>query len=344
MKQLSKIFITLFLAICLIPFVGLLLGFESGAGANEILSPPPRFGLNMLNEAADYVADRFALRQYLVSCWSWLNETLLHSSAEEQVILGSDGFLYFSETLDDYCGISLSDEELERIAQRLASLQQELEDEGKQFVFTVAPNKNSLYPGWMPAAFACRHEQSNAVRLLPWLKQYGVNYADLFAPLSEEMLYYKTDTHWTARGAALGADTILAALGRESSYASHSFGTEGIHKGDLYEMLYPVFSGRETETVDLSGLSYRALNDTNAGNAITIRTECDSGAGSLLCWRDSFGIALYPYLADAFASATFSRAADYDLSRFAGTNYDTVVLEIVERNLPRLLPEVASKS
>ncbi len=343
MKHFSKIFITLFLAICLTPFIGLLLGFESAAGANEILSPPPRFGLTVLNETAEYVADRFALRQHLVSCWSWLNEKLLRTSAEEQVILGGDGFLFFSDTLDDYCGISLKEEELERIAQRLASLQEELEAEGKQFVFTIAPNKNSLYPGWMPAAYACRHEQSNAVRLLPWLKQYGVNYADLFTPLSEEMLYYKTDSHWTARGAALGADTILAALGRESSYASHSFGTEGIHKGDLYEMLYPAFSGREAETLDLSGLSFRALNDTNGGNAITIRTESEYGAGTLLCWRDSFGIALYPYLADAFESATFSRAADYDLSRFADAEYDTVILEIVERNIPRLLPAELSE-
>ena len=117
MKRLSKIFITLFLALCITPFAGLLLGFESAAGANEILSPPPRFGLTVLNETADYVADRFAMRQVFVSAWSWLNEKLLHSSAEEQVILGSDGFLYFSETLDDYCGLALTDGELEQIAQ-----------------------------------------------------------------------------------------------------------------------------------------------------------------------------------------------------------------------------------
>ena len=339
MKALSKIFIALFLALLLIPSVGMLLGFESAAGANEILSPPPRFGIGMLNETADYVADRFALRQEMITLWSWLNEKLLHTSAQEQVLLGRDGFLFFSDTLDDYTGVSLSDGELAQIAQRLRALQDSLEAEGKRFVFTIAPNKNSLYSEYMPRAIVNHHESANAARLLPYLERYGVHYADLFAPLSKELLYYRTDSHWTAEGAAVGADTILAALGRESGYAGHVFRTNGVHRGDLYEMLYPTLPGREAELADLTGLHYTALNEVNGGNAVTISTENDQGSGRLLCWRDSFGIALYPYLADAFETATFSRAADYDLSRFADTEYDTVILEIVERSLPRLVPE-----
>ena len=235
MKHLPKILIALFLAICLTPFVGLLLGFESAAGANEILSPAPRFGLTMLNEASDYVADRFALRQQCISLWSLLNEKLLRTSAEEQVVLGRDGFLYYSATLDDYTGVSLSDAELEAIAGRLLALQKALEAEGKRFVFTIAPNKNSLYPEHMPAGIANRHESSSAVRLIPYLERFGVHYADLFTPLSQELLYYRTDSHWTAQGAARGADAILAALGRESAYSAHEFGQEGVHRGDLYE-------------------------------------------------------------------------------------------------------------
>ncbi len=338
MKRVSKIFISLFLVLCLIPSAGMLLGFESEAGANAIPAPAPRFGIGMLSECADYVADRFALRQELISVWSWLNERLLHTSAEEQVILGSEGWLYYSETLDDYTGVSLSDAELEQIAQRLAALQGALASEGKAFVFTVAPNKNSLYPEHMPKALANRHEDSSVERLLPYLEQYGVHYADLFAPLSARTLYYRSDSHWTAEGAALGADTILAALGRESAFAAHRFGTQGVHRGDLYEMLFPAFRGREAETVDLDGFAHTALTETNGGSAITIRTACPGGSGRLLCWRDSFGIALYPYLADAFETATFSRAADYDLSRFEDSDYDTVILEIVERSLPRLVP------
>ena len=52
-----------------------------------------------------------------------------------------------------------------------------------------------------------------------------------------------------------------------------------------------------------------------------------------------FGIALYPYLAEAFAAAEFSRSADYSVEAFSGLGADAVILEIVERNLPLLLPD-----
>ena len=44
-------------------------------------------------------------------------------------------------------------------------------------------------------------------------------------------------------------------------------------------------------------------------------TVHDMGRYPQLCWRDSFGIALYPYLAETFHDAVFSRSATYDLVR-----------------------------
>ena len=60
--------------------------------------------------------------------------------------------------------------------------------------------------------------------------------------------------------------------------------------------------------------------------------------GSLYCRRDSFGIALYPFLADSFQQAEFSRSADYSVAAFSELDADVVILEIVERNIPLLLP------
>ena len=82
-------------------------------------------------------------------------------------------------------------------------------------------------------------------------------------------------------------------------------------------------------------LSYICESDPNGGNAITIKTVCDAGTDGLMCWRDSFGIALYPYLAQSFAAATFSRSADYDLT--LANSADAVIIELVERNLSNIL-------
>lgn len=326
----SKVYIALFLLLCLLPSLGILIFGESGAAANEILSPRPRWGWEMLSQTGDYLADHFAMRQPMVTLWSRLNAALGRSS-DEQVLLGREGWLYYSPSLPDYLGEHLSEEELERIARNLASLQRQCEESGRRFLFTIAPNKNSLYPEHMPAWAVNRHEEANSVRLRPLLEKYGVPYADLFAL---DLPYYRTDTHWTAEGAARGADAILAALGRESGFAARSFAAQGRHLGDLYEMLYPGTVGAEAAIVDTTGFSHEALGKLNGGNAMNIRTRNAAGEGSLFCWRDSFGIALYPYLAEAYAEAVFSRSTDY---RLPEGDWDTLVLEIVERNLPNLL-------
>lgn len=336
----SVLYLALALLLCLTPSLGMLVLGESGAAANEQLAQAPQwrteeggFNRRILNDASDYLADRFALRQELVTLWAKLNASLLRSSTEEQVVLGRDGWLYYAPTLADYTGQALAEEELEAIALRIAAIQAEAEGRGARFLFTVAPNKNSLHPEAMPAAYPNRHEEGNLVRLLPYLEQYGVNYVDLFDPA---IPYYRTDSHWTAQGAAMAADRLLRAAGKESAYASGGFAAgEEPRKGDLYEMLCPAGKGTEAEVVYTGTLRFEHLNAARGGNAITIRTS-GSGGGSLYCWRDSFGIALYPYLADAFESAVFSRSTDYALP---DGDYDLVILEIVERSLPTLLQE-----
>lgn len=292
--------------------------------------------LSFLSDVSDYIADRFAFRQELATAWAGVNAKLLGTSVEEQVILGSDGWLYFSDTLPDYMGQGMSDTELRYLANDLALMQEYIESQGKHFIFTVAPNKNSIYSEHMPEYIENRHSESNAARVGAYLDAAGVNYLDLFDILgNEENLYYKTDTHWNSRGAALAADGLLNMLDRGGDYSTASFAVSEEHRGDLYEMLYP--AGRATETATVYGgeFSYVCESDPNGGNAITIKTSCDGGSGGLMCWRDSFGIALYPYLAQSFVAATFSRSADYDLT--LADSADTVIIELVERNLSNIL-------
>ena len=344
-RILRIVWICLFLALCLIPSLGMLSAGETQPSANEILASRPQFILKdgkwntkVLNDVSDYIADRFAFRKPLVTAWAKLNANLFHASAEEQVVLGSDEWLYYEPTLDDYMGLSMSEDELDRAASYLAALQQEAKDRGAELFFTIAPNKNSLYGENMPSFIPENHACSNAEKLKPYLDRYGVNYIDLFAVFSdrEETLYYRQDSHWTERGAALAADSLLAAMGKESAYFPADFRPGEPHRGDLYEMLYP--SGRDTEESEAlaSGFSYTLSGDPKGGNALKIRSECEGKSGTLLCWRDSFGISLYPYLAESYGSALFLRSSDYDLAEIEKTGADTVLIELVERNLEQL--------
>ena len=343
---LPYLFIGIFFLLCLIPSVGMLISGPSPLLANESAPRTPalrdrngNLNIDVLTDTTEYVGTRFALRPYLVSARSFLFENVLHSSAEEQVTLGTGGELYYSSTLDDYCGVGLDDASLRIIAGHLAEIQAAVEANGGSFLFTIAPNKNSVIPDRMPSRFYPDRVGANYTRLLPLLEEYGVHTLDLYGLLTGHPdLYYRTDSHWTPEGAALAADALLSALNRESSFAAGPFREDGLHVGDLYQMLYPTGRGREPELVYAPGYSYETASDPYGGNAVTIRTASPAGSGSLYCRRDSFGIALYPYLAESYESAVFSRSEDYSVEAFSELTADAVILEIVERNLSRLLP------
>ena len=340
-KTFCKIIIIVFLVLCLIPSVGMLFAGPSGAAGNEILSPAPRlerldgtFNRNFLSEASAWFDDRFALRQQLSAAWSGLNAFLFGCSVNDDVILGREGWLFFTDSLKDYVGELLPDEVIEAAARHIAEIQECCHENGAEFAFTVAPNKNSLYPEYMPRRFPAGNPR-NVDRLVEKLSELGVKYVDLHEAFrkNEEVLYFQTDSHWNSRGAALAADHILPVLGMESGYFRGEFREGTDHSGDLFEMLYPSVKSREKDFDYCPGYSFRCTSDPQSGNAIEFSTENPSGTGRLLCWRDSFGISLYPYLAESFSSADFSRSSQYDLERIRNGNYDAVVIEIVERNI-----------
>ena len=344
--MINRLIIALFLILCLIPSLGMAVVGESEAAANEVLAKFPAFldksgkpDSGYLTKISDWASDRFAFRQELITAWSVLNSALFRTSVEDKVVIGKSGWLYYAETLDDYTGVCMDDAKLEAAARNLSLMQEYAESKGAEFLFTIAPNKNSIYPGYMPDHIPHADTQGNAERLIPLFEEYDVRYADLFSAISDtdEVLYFKTDSHWDSKGAALAADVILSGLGRDSAYFSSAFTDGDEHTGDLYEMLYPAGKFTETDRKYARGFSYTTAKDPNGGNAINIESSSEAGSGRLLCWRDSFGVALYPFLAESFHDARFSRSATYDLIRMEQEATDAVVIELVERNIGYLL-------
>ena len=340
-KRLSSLlFVGVFLILCLLPAAATAIAGPSETVANEppVAAPDLRnwdgsFNADVLSQAADWLGRHFALRREAITLWAWLNAKLLGSSVTDSVLLGRDGWLYYAPTRGDYTRSDpMTERELWCAARTLYLLQEYAQSRGAAFLFTVAPNKNSLYPENMPALTRL-DAPSNAQRLSGRLAEMGVACADLFETFAarEQSYYFPTDSHWNGKGAALAADSILGALGRDSAYLSGSF-ADSTHRGDLYEMLYPAGKKADPDYA-YTGFSFTA--DSGDPDSITIRTECAEGEGRLLCYRDSFGRNLYPFLAQSFAQATFSRKNVYDPGTLA--EGDTMIVELVERNLPYLI-------
>lgn len=349
MKKSYVIYTALFFVICLVPLVGMALPErEEASTENRTLAGAPvlkdeeGWNLDYLADAGDYFQDHFGFRQELVTANALVKGKLFGVSTADSVIQGTDSWLYYKDSLDDYLGMNqMSERGLFNVAHSLAMMQAYVERQGADFLFTIAPNKNSLYGENMPYYDSRKisEENKNLVRIKSWLEQEGVHYADLYQMFreQEEVLYHKRDSHWNNKGAALASDMLLDALGK-----THLMFTEAPSEwrtdftGDLDEMLYPLATTPEEEIYyeGLDRFSYVGEVESNFDPRIT--TVNPSAQGSLIMYRDSFGNTLLPFFANNYASAYFSRGIPYQMTDLAEHQADTVIVERAERFLPEM--------
>lgn len=339
-KILAWIFAAGVLIMSITLVAGILFAGPAQAGANEVLSKSPqlknkdgKLNDNFLGDTAAWVNDHFFGRQELISIHNKTVSTVFGTSAADDVILGSDGWLYYTSTLNDYTGLETMDHaDILMAARNLELMQEYCQSQGREFAFVIAPNKNSLYPEHMPN-YGAYAPSTNAKALMAELDSRGVAYIDLFEIFSqqEEVLYFAHDSHWDSKGAALGADSINAAFGVESNYFGGDFSQRTPHEGDLYDMLYPSLTDPEQDKVYGGILEFTYTSKATKADSITLETASQA-QGSLLCYRDSFGNLLYPYLADSYGTSRFSRSVNYDLTQEG----QYVLVELVERNISYL--------
>ncbi len=341
-KIASAVFIAVILLLCLVPSLGMAFFGPSEAGANEVLAQPPKLtdelGFNgaVLADTRQFLDERFFARQELITAGRRLSSFAFGTAGSREVEVGRGGWLFYNETVSDLAGVEgLSDRELFCAANNVRLMEEYCESVDVEVVFTLAPNKNSLYPEYM--RLGAITGERDIEKLYALLDAMECDYLDLFDVLGnrDETLYFAHDSHWTSRGAALGADAINAALGVDSGFFEGEFKEEP-HTGDLFEMLYPAGRDSETDLVPVNEPVFTFGEGGTRPDSITINTE-SAADGTLLCYRDSFGNDLFPYLAASFGSARFSRSPQYDLALISELGADAVVIELVERNIRYLL-------
>lgn len=346
--QLKKLGYILFVGavatICILPVAVMPWQMEKAVGNEQLASFPElrkedeNFNTGILNELADYFADHFGFRHEMITLNDWLTETAFKTLDSNSVLLGKDSWLFYKSTLEDYTGTNLFTARQSYAAAHVLGLMQEYcEQNGIDFCFTIAPNKNSMYSSQMPARYAAASVR-NAQLLKQQMEQQNVRYMDLFEVLSnsKEQLYYRLDSHWNMRGAQLAAQALLKELkGCEVEFDPFVTGKKLPHTGDLYEMVYP--AGSETEQDTAYDFTYQYDEKFHSADDITIHTKNSEADGSVFVYRDSFGINLHPFLAQSYGSACFSRNMPYRLTAVMEEQPDVLLVELVERNLNWLL-------
>ncbi len=350
-KVLNIIFIAVFFGMCSVPLVGILLGHKNINAEKRALAPAPEIvteeGINtdFTREFDDYFTDNFAFRPNLVTLYAELNAALFGESISDQVILGKDGWLFFEPALSDYMKTNtLSGNEISRLAKTLEMERDYVESRGAAFIFTIAPNKASIYGQYMPDRYKVFGGNSNAEKLFSQLDSIGFEYVDLFKALrnGETQLYHKLDTHWNNSGALIGYNALLGRVSELKSgftYNTHKELIPSLDKtweGDLSGMLYPAAGMLDDQYVYDIGKKYTTEKPMRSLEDLTIKTQNEKGSLNLVMFRDSFANALIHFISNEFASITYTRAVPYDYSLLSDDT-DVVILEIVERNIPEML-------
>lgn len=356
-KSIGIIFVVLFFGLCLVPSLGIFTGRTNTNSEKRTLAVMPDIitnqGINgeFTKQYDDYFTDNFAFRSDLITLDAFLYADVLGQSVSDQVIVGKDGWLFFEPTVNDYKKTDLlTDDEIYRIYRTLSIQKSYLENNGIDFIFTVAPNKAAIYGAYMPDRYLVEGDLSNFEKLAALFADRNFDYVNLHEVLRSGrdagilQLYHKMDTHWNNAGAMLVYNALLTKVAVLDNSFLFDSGNDLIPRkqiswqGDLSGMLYPAANLLDMQYVFDVKKEYTALRPIKSLEDLTIQTTCPAGSLDLLMFRDSFANALIPLFSNAFASVNYSRAVPYDYTQIdAGT--DVVILEIAERNLLNIISE-----
>ena len=134
MKKLQILYITAFFAACLVPSLGMAVTKQETSSENRQLSEFPNLkteeGINIqwFPQAGEYFQEHFALRNEFVTANALLSGKVMGTSTADGVIQGTDGWLYYKDSLSDYLGEELlSERSLFNIAHTLSMMHENLE-------------------------------------------------------------------------------------------------------------------------------------------------------------------------------------------------------------------------
>ena len=345
-------------AICL-PMADTLLDLDpTRLSEKRRLAPPPVSKLSQPLEVSytgafeSWWNDSFGFRRMLVVGYSRALLALGVSSTPG-VIIGKSGWLFFAgdDALASYRAVQpFTDVELKAWQRRMEERQAWLAQRGVRFLVVLAPNKETIYPEFMPARLNRVGETTRLDQLVRHMHAHSsVAIVDPREALRSAKrggaLYFRTDTHWNDAGAWLMQREILKRLHgwypdvetvpavplvRVSTGWSGDLATMLGLEGRLHEdrlLLEPLRASRAADPGPRPPDPQRRLSAAERSMASRLR---------VVMFHDSFGLSLQPLLSESCSRIVFSSGpTDWRL------NFDPV---LVERERPAVVvQEIAER-
>lgn len=315
--------------------------------------------------------DNYGLKYEMVRANAKLYKSLGTSPLKEQYLFGKNGFMYLGNSFDNVVSIStgknlFSKEELEEFTNNLKIYKNFFQKRGIPAYITIAPNKHTLYPEFLPSYLDINEKTKydqiieyegdmlNIINLRNRLINAKTEYKDL--------LFYKTDTHWTRLASFIAYSEIIRILkqdfpnlyvqtmndftlavdtvGGDLAYNSNLLNTVNDHVINLsYSTnLYRVETVTLSEKIDKND----PLHTINIGEEVVVINNNQEKC--LLFIHDSFGATITDFH-QSFGKVVHVHPFSVDMDNIERVvekyKPDIVLFEFVERYLNRkgLIPK-----
>ena len=324
---------------------------------NRILAQRPAFSMSSLasgkymTEMEDYITDQFVFRDKWIQV-KYTADRLLGKKESNGVYIGKKGYLMEKPDEPDMEKVQRTTDAIRSFADSHASL---------NMVMTLVPNAVTVCDQYLPGGVPVRN-QVNDIEFVQYQVDGLVDFRDITDVMrghKDEPIYYRTDHHWTSRGAKYAFDAIKDALVLDGSVefeaypvTEHFSGTlaskVGYHKvDDVIEIYLPKVDAEADYLVDYVGeekttsiYKSEALNQKDkyevffGGNHARIDIKTQVTGKKLLVFKDSYANAFIQFLLPYYESITIVDPRYYydDIDQLIATNRITDVLFLYNVN------------
>jgi hypothetical protein len=349
--------IILFVATLWIPLAGMWFGWGlvgSGDEKRRFAQLPGINGgvqswLNYPNQFNSYFQDHFGFRRDLIRLQALIKVKLLGVSTSKEVIVGKGDWLFYTgdQSLDGYRrSRPFTPQELEQWVHVFQCRRDWLARKGIKLVVFFAPDKQSIYPEYMPdgirrnAGPSRMDELSGALKKIPGLALVDARAALLQGKASSPNLYNLTDSHWNG----FGMYFTYCAIVRELAEAYPTM--KPMPRADTLQMAQ-FASGDLASMLGLQGILQEHLwhlfprkSQSSWQPAVDLlMTAQEANLPRLVMLRDSFGIELIPFIAAHFSRSAIVQGYNFAPEVIASEQPDVVLIEMAERRLNSAPPD-----
>jgi hypothetical protein len=367
-SKLDLVLILSFLAVIAAPAVDARIRPDSARGPEKcelrLASPRPVFENNWggwiryPDRFGKYFDDSFGLRDVLLRCHSLEKLFVFGVSATPAVVLGRDNWMFYAKewSMEVFRGVHpFSESELERWRRMLESRRDFLKRCGIQYVFVIGPNKETIYPEYVPAAYN-RVGPTRLDQLVRHLAEHSdFRIVDMRSALTAarvkdapfDHVYFELGTHWNGHGIYDAARAIRAHLRTlfpaikdlepadvERRTSDDPGDTEAgwMYVADLFPQKLSLFQ-------PVHG-PFAQVRDAGWDRVHPRRLEVDDPAlPSAILVHDSFGVGIEPLLGTCFRSSTWFQGIGLPVSTIEEEHPDVVIELYVERALVNQVPD-----